>query len=283
MRKTIMRRLQPVTLAAVVVFCAGFGGLEQLFAPKAELWPRWQAHDAKSVAVIGHQAWDALLKRYIRPGPDAVNLFSYKAVTKIDKLKLDSYVAALKKTSIDKYNRQEQRAYWINLYNALTVKVVLDHYPVKSIRDIDISPGFLAKGPWDKKLITVEGEPLSLNDIEHRILRPIWQDNRIHYAVNCASIGCPNLQSKAYTGANAEGLLALGAQQYINSPRGVSVKDGSVTISKIFNWYQPDFGETEKGVLSHLTKYAAPALQKKLKGVEEVSGFAYDWRLNEAP
>ena len=106
-------------------------------------------------------------------------------------------------------SRDEQLAYWINLYNALTVKVILDHYPVKSILDIDISPGWFSIGPWGKKLVAVEGVEISLDDIEHRILRPIWRDPRIHYALNCAAVGCPNLLREAFTGATAEVLLAV--------------------------------------------------------------------------
>jgi hypothetical protein len=93
---------------------------------------------------------------------------------------------------ISGYSRPEQFAYWFNLCNALTIQVVLDHYPVESIRDIDVSPGQFADGPWKKESVTVQAEKVSLDDIEHLILRAIWIDQRIHYAVNCASVGCPD-------------------------------------------------------------------------------------------
>ena len=283
MQKNVFYRARScLAILVVVIICAGFGGLEQLFAPKAELWPRWQAHNAASNAVIDHHAWGEILKRYIRPGPAGINLFGYGSVTKSDKKKLKNYIATLTKIVVGEHNRREQRAYWINLYNALTVNIVLDYYPVKSILDIDISPGFLADGPWDKKLVNIEGTPVSLNDIEHRILRPIWHDSRIHYAVNCASIGCPNLQNKAYTGANTESLLDLGARQYINSSRGVAIKGDAVVVSKIYNWFQADFGETEQDVLRHLLKYARPQLKGQLQKIGEISDFTYDWNLNAA-
>ena len=98
--------------------------------------------------------------------------------------------------AIGGYAPDEQRAFWINLYHALTVRVILSHYPVSGIREIDISPGLFARGPWDRKLIPVEGVELTLNDIEHRILRPIWRDPRVHYALNCASLGCPDLRRR---------------------------------------------------------------------------------------
>lgn len=273
-------RLVVVVLAAFV-FCTGFGSGERLFAPSADLWERWQAHDPQNRSVIDHRAWDALLKKYVVAGKAGITLVRYKAVTKSDRQELVRYIASLSALPIGHYSRKEQLAYWINLYNALTVKVVLDHYPVKSIRDIDISPGFFSDGPWDRKLVTIDGEKISLNDIEHRILRPIWRDNRIHYAVNCASIGCPNLQTGAYTGATMEAMLEAGAKAYINSPRGVSINGEKVTVSKIYDWFIDDFGDSEKTVLRHLINHATPALRLKLVAIGGIEDVAYDWRLND--
>ena len=275
-------RFRVVLGLAVFIFCTGFGSGERLFAPSADLWKRWQAHDAASTAVIDHDVWEKLLKALIVPGPDRVALFRYGAATRSHRGMLDGYINALTALPISTYNRAEQKAYWINLYNAVTVKVVLDHYPVRSIRDIDISPGFFSDGPWGRKLVTVEGEKISLNDIEHRILRPIWRDNRIHYAVNCASIGCPNLRAEAYRAATLDAMLDAAARDYINSSRGVSIKDGAITVSKIYDWFIDDFGHDEKSVLAHLSKYAAPSLRQQLSDIGQIDDVAYDWRLNGA-
>src|SRR5260370_17798050 len=113
------------------------------------------------------------------------------------------YIEQMDGIRVGAFRRAEQLAYWVNLYNSLTVDLVLDRYPVSSIRDIAISPGLFSSGPWDKALIRVEGEPMTLNDIEHRILRPIWQDARLHYVLNCASLGCPSLPPIALTPQNA--------------------------------------------------------------------------------
>ena len=172
-------------------------------------------------------------------------------------------------------------AYWINLYNALTVKVVLSAYPVESIRDIDISPGLLSDGPWDKKLVEIGGEAVSLNDIEHRILRPIWRDPRIHYAVNCASISCPNLQKKAFTAKSAERMLDAAARAYINDRRGVRREDERVVVSSIYAWFTDDFGGDVAGVIAHLKQYANPELILILEAATELED-AYDWTLNNA-
>ena len=192
------------------------------------------------------------------------------------------YLEALSMVQISRYKRDEQLAYWINLYNALTVKVIVDHYPVESIRDIDISPGWFSFGPWDKKLIKVENESLSLNDIEHRILRPIWRDARIHYAVNCASLGCPNLAPTAYNADTMEGSLTEAARRYINHPRGVSIEGGRLYVSTIYEWFVEDFGGNEKGVLDHIRQYANPKLAKRLAEFAAIDGYRYDWGLNDA-
>ena len=259
--------------------------LEAALAPKADPWPRWQAHDNNSTAVIDHGPWDRLLKKYLKPGKDGVNRVAYGQITGDDRQALYQYLVALRLTQIERHNRGEQLAYWINLYNALTVRLVLEFYPLNSIKDIDISSNPLSSvfsGPWDRKLLDVGGEPLSLNDIEHRILRPIWRDPRIHYAVNCASVGCPNLQPIAFTGANAKALLDHAAQNYVNSPRGARVEDGRLIVSKIYAWFIDDFGGTEKGVLKHLRHLAEPTLASALKGRTSIDDYEYDWDLNDS-
>ena len=179
------------------------------------------------------------------------------------------------------YSRPEQFAYWVNLYNALTVRVVLDHYPVASIRDLYISPGLFAKGPWGRQLVEVEGEGLTLNDIEHRILRPIWGDPRIHYAVNCASIGCPNLLAEAFTAGTSDRLLDSAARAYVNHPRGVSLQGDGITVSSIYNWFASDF-DADGGVLPHLLRHASAELAEQLQRRPRIVDYVYDWSLNDA-
>ncbi len=268
-------------VAAAFIFLSAFGSGERLFAPSADLWDRWTAHDAASTATVDHAAWDAYLAKHLVVSPNGPNRFRY-AQAKADKGALDAYVAALAAQPVSKLARPEQMAYWINLYNALTVKTVLAHDPVDSIRDIDISPGLFADGPWDKKLIAVEGVELSLNDIEHRILRPIWKDGRVHYAVNCASIGCPDLQPKAFRAASLDESLDAAARAYVNDPRGVTVRRNDVVVSKIYDWFIRDFGGNEKGVMAHLKRFADPKLKAALDKVGELDEVQYDWSLNDA-
>ena len=118
--------------------------------------------------------------------------------------------------------------------------------------------------------------------MEHRILRPIWKDPRVHYAVNCASIGCPNLQDRAYTSKNTEVLLEKGAREYINHPRGAAFEGKKLVLSDIYDWFQEDFGGSDQGVLRHLRRYAAPDLAGKLESFSGRIDYQYDWSLNEA-
>ena len=280
-RNVLTRGARAAGIVALGLPLAGIASFEALFAPKADLWPRWQAHDSASTETIDHTAWDRLLAAYLHDDGEGLNTFDYGGVSASDRAALDTYIQDLAGVRIDGYNRDEQVAYWVNLYNALTVQVVLDAYPVDSIRDIDISPGLFADGPWDKTLATVEGEAITLNDIEHRILRPIWRDPRIHYAVNCAAIGCPNLQPVAFTGANTERLFDDGARDYVNSPRGVRRGDRGLIVSSIYAWFEEDFGSGDADIIAHIKPFAGPALTATLEETDMISGYDYDWSLND--
>ncbi len=247
-------------------------------APQA--WEIWRANNPANTTPIDHSVWDNILQTYVQRDTAGLNRFVYSRVSDADKATLDSYIKGLTQIKITDRSPDVQLAYWINLYNAVTISLVLDHYPVKSIRDINIS-GLLSYGPWGKELVTVEGEELSLDAIEHEILRPIWKDARIHYAVNCASIGCPNLHERAFTAENVDELLTNLATDYINNPRGVNVEDGEVTVSKIYKWFAYDFGNSQENILIHLATYARPELKADLKRIGRITDSRYNWLLNE--
>lgn len=265
-------------IGAIVVMTSGFiGGFS---SSEPELWDIWQDNNPDNKQAIDHSAWDGLLKKHITQDEDGLNLFAYSKMSEKDNKTLNDYIKKLSLIEISDRARPVQFAYWLNMYNALTIKVIMDNYPVKSIRDIDTS-GIFANGPWGSELVTVEEEVLTLDDIEHAILRPIWKDPRIHYGVNCASIGCPNLSKDAFTAANTEALLEEGAKTYINSPRGFYIDDGELIVSSIYKWFAYDFGNSEKGVIDHLIKYASPENAEKLKSFKKISDTDYDWSLNE--
>ena len=242
----------------------------------------WDASDESSVERIDHSAWQAILDGYVGPDAAGVNLVDYEglAANAGDSARLAGYLDYLQGLDPRDYSRAEQMAYWINLYNALTMKVVLDAYPVDTIRDIH--EGVVPyTGPWGDVHANVAGQDLTLDDIEHGILRPIWRDKRIHYAVNCAAYGCPHLLKTAFTAENTEMLLEAGARDYVNNFRGVdAVDEDFIVLSSIYEWYPEDFGDTEEVVIAHLLEYADDDLAAQLDGFEGAIEHDYDWSLN---
>jgi hypothetical protein len=272
----LLWRTTLVALVALVV-----AATPAFAAPQAEVWPRWQKHEPASKQKIDHGAWNRFLKQnVIAPHPSGINRVRYQAVSADDQKSLKNYLLALQALAISSYNRGKQKAYWINLYNALTVELIISRFPLASIRDINISPGLFVRGPWGAKLLTIEGEKLSLDDIEHRILRPIWRDNRVHYALNCASLGCPNLQPLAYSADNSEALLEKGAREFINHARGVALQNGKLQVSSIYVWFQENFGRSAAELMEHWQEYAEPALAGAPEKYQGGLAHDYDWRLN---
>lgn len=281
-KNDVTRRLfNGLALGCGVTFMAGFGGLARELAPSAKGWDRWQTHDPASTRAIDHSAWSDLLNRFVVVQP-GVNLVRYGDFDQAATQQLDDYLTLLQAVPVSRLNRDQQFAFWVNLYNAQTVRTVLDHMPVSSIQDINISPGLFATGPWGAELMRVEDQPLSLNDIEHRILRPLWQDPRIHYAVNCASIGCPDLQPRAFMADTLEQQLNGAAEAFVNSERAIQINGDRLIVSSLYDWFYEDFGGTDASLLAHLTHYAAPALKARLDGFSAISDDRYDWSLNAA-
>jgi hypothetical protein len=234
-----------------------------------------------------HASFTEVLSRYVIAGSDGVNRVDYArwTATHADRTRLAQYIETLSKIRASALPRAAAFAFWANLYNAITLKVILDRYPVDSIRDIK-SDSFLDPkaylGPWRTKRVDVEGRSLSLDDIEHEIMRPTFEDPRVHYAVNCASMGCPNLMPRAWSALTLRADLDAAARAFINHRRGVSVVGpGKLRVSSIYVWFKEDFA-AEGGVVAHLKQYAGPRLAQALRTDPEIAGHAYDWRLNKA-
>ena len=263
----------------VLIGIAGAGS-SLVLASAGELDRAFSVHDPKATMTVDHSAWQRFLSAYLVASPDGVNRVAYGRVSGADKAALKAYLGALQRVKVTALNENEQRAFWINLYNALTIDVVLDGYPVTSIRDIGGS--LFSPGPWKKDYVSVEGRKLSLDNIEHDILRKVWRDPRVHYAVNCASFSCPNLLGQAFSGATLDRLLDSGARDYVNHPRGVRVEGRRLTLSRIYSWYRSDFGSTDAEVIAHVAAYAEPKLKQQLDGIKSIAGYDYDWSLNAA-
>ncbi|MEL6197364.1 MAG: DUF547 domain-containing protein [Pseudomonadota bacterium] len=262
---------------ALVASCAR---VERLAIPPSEpLAPVWGRFAEAPGPAPNHDDWDSFLARYHSVDQAGIARIDYAAVTDADRALLGRYIEGLEATDLTTLDRAQALAFWINAYNAATVAVVLDAYPVGSIREITDGP--LSIGPWDRKVMKVEGVPLSLNDIEHKIIRPFFDEHRIHYAVNCAAAGCPNLEPTAW---RAEGLterLARAERAYVNDPRGVTIgPDGQITVSKIYLWFEEDFGDGDAAVLESIARAAEPELAAALAGRDGPDGYDYDWSLN---
>ncbi len=210
---------------------------------------------------VQHGTFDGLLKKYVSPA----GVVDYAGLKKDRKI-LDAYTAELaKEIPGTKWSKNASLAYWLNAYNAFTITLILDNYPLKSIKDLD------GGNPWDVKRITLAGKKYSLNNIENDIIRPQYKDARIHFAVNCAAKSCPPLANVAFTESNVDKLLTARAESFINSSAN-TITAKKIAISKIFDWYKQDFGD----VTSFLNTYSKTKVDPKAS----ISYKDYDWSLN---
>jgi len=225
-----------------------------------------------------HAPFDALLKRYVRDG--SVRYDAWRAEPSAVR-ELTAYVDALEATAPSGLSKEATLAYWINLYNATTLDLILVNEPVGSIKDL----GGLLKSPWKKKLVTVEGRELSLDRIENEIIRPTSRDPRIHFALNCASIGCPPLAADAYRAADLDSMLDAQCRLALADPRWLAVQsDGErskVRLTKIFDWYGQDFEEWGGGLRRWVARYAPERAARALDDpATQIEFMDYDWNLN---
>lgn len=224
-----------------------------------------------------HAAWTCLLKKYVKPGPDGVNRVDYAAfkANAEDRATLDTYIASFADMDLSGADAATFAA-WANLYNAVTVRYILEQYPTGSIRD-----GYLFGGPWKKIKVAAGGKTVSLDEIEHGILRPRFGNPLVHYAINCAAVSCPNLQPEAWQADTLDEKLAAAARAYINDPRGVTVTSRGLTVSSIYDWFESDFGGSKQAVIEHLLAYAEPGLAKDIRSNPRIRAYDYDWSLND--
>ena len=157
-------------------------------------------------------------------------------------------------------------------------RLILNHFPTASITELGSNP--LEFGPWNEVAASVNGTELSLNDIEHRIIRPLYDDYRIHFAVNCASIGCPNLATEVFTADALDEQLDRAASEYLNHPRGIFMEGDELRLSSLFDWYADDFGEDQNAVLETLSRHSTATDVEALTGFSGTPVYEYDWGLN---
>ena len=222
-------------------------------------------------AVVDHGIFGELLGRYNRAG--VVDYAGFKA----EETRLDAYLEVLAGIDPDALERGEKFAFYVNAYNAWTIKLILNGYPgIRSIKEM----GSLFKSPWKKKLARIHGKTVSLDHIEHDVLRPQFKDPRVHFVVNCASKGCPLLSEAPLTGIGLEARLDDAASRFINDPRFNRIEGNTLLASSIFKWFGEDFGDDIAGFFE---KYATGELKSALaarKPQLTIKYLDYDWTLN---
>lgn len=216
----------------------------------------------KTVAVpFSHSKFNTLLKKNVSY-TGKVNYNGFKGNA--------SFEEYLKEVSANKpqanWSRNRKLAYWINAYNAFTIKLIIDNYPLKSIMDLH------GGKPWDHKFIKIGSNTYSLNHIEHKIIRPVFKEPRIHFACVCAAKSCPKLANIAYTSSNLNSLLNTQTKYFINNKSKNEIADKTLKVSQLFNWYASDFGD----VNAYIAKYSNSAF----KPDKDIEFMTYDWSLN---
>lgn len=222
---------------------------------------------------IEHTVFDELLKKHVSDE----GWVDYKGFIR-DSIKFNEYLDLLSNhhPNDEKWSKNERLAYWINAYNAFTIKLIMDHYPVTSIKDIKSGIPFV-NTVWDIKFINIEGAEYDLNNIEHGIIRPKFNEPRIHFAVNCASVSCPKLQNFAYTADKLDEQLDEAAREFLNDPSRNKISEDQLKLSKILTWYWGDFKDHYKSRTELVKKYVDTTVNTD----EDVEFLDYDWGLNE--
>ncbi len=226
---------------------------------------------AAAEPVVDNSLYAELLKNYVRAGK--VDYAGFKS----EEANLDRYLKILENVDPEKLSRNEQFAFYANAYNAWTIKLILSGYPgVKSIKDL----GNLLRSPWKKKIVRIAGEVITLDHVEHEILRPRFKDPRVHFAINCAAKSCPPLRPEPFSGAILDQQLDDSTRSFINDPKSYRLEDNELYVSRIFKWFAEDFKDDPFGFF---LEYATGDLLMKLKGKSDriiVKYLKYDWSLN---
>ena len=215
-------------------------------------------------AQVEHSKWNTILLNHVS---DQGNV-NYKAIIENSKA-LNDYLELLSKNHpSSNWSKLETLAYWLNAYNAFTVKLIIEHYPVSSIKDI--------KNAWDLNFIKIGDKDYSLNYIEHEIIRKM-DEPRIHFALVCAAISCPKLYNQAFTASTLEADLSKLTKEFLRDNSKNTLTEKHVKLSKIFQWFKKDFEQNGGSVIDFLNSYSEVSISPKAKK----SFYKYDWRLNE--
>lgn len=238
-----------------------------------------------TTAAFDHRRFDEVLAAFV----DARGRVDYAGLKRSGAL--DPYLAQLDAATPEAMPPRERLAFWINVYNAWTLRLILDHHPVQSIKRITPVrlPGlslYLPKlnSPWEYRIVRAAGRRLTLNEVEHGIIRKAFDEPRIHFALVCAARSCPKLRREAYTGPRLDAQLDDQARDFLHDPARNRIPDapGLIRLSPIFRWFRRDFARDERGLQAFLAPYFEGDVRERLRrGDYRVRYLRYDWRLNE--
>lgn len=227
-----------------------------------EAWLAEQPVVEAPVVGMNYGPLDMMLKKHVTAA-GKVDYASFK-----NDPNLSRFLRMMEAADPSGWSTNEQKAFWINVYNIYTIKLIIDNYPVKSINDIG--------SPWDKKFINIAGKSYSLNQVENEILRPRFNDPRVHFGINCASISCPKLHNAAFTASNLDSKLNKLTKEFVNDKKMNELNASSIKVSKIFDWYGVDF-KKDGTLLDWLNKYS----DTKINSDAKLTYANYDWNLNK--
>jgi hypothetical protein len=250
--------------------------MRKSFLVMISLWIVFSAHQNACAGAFNHSKFDLILKRYVNDE----GLVDYNGIAKDPRF--GEYMESLKSAKTDTMSRNGRLAFWIDAYNAVTIDKVIKWRPKKSVRETIIPGLWRSDQFFTTRENIVAGLRLSQDDIEKEILRKQFQDPRIHFALVCASLGCPPLPRFAYTEENVQNKLKEETRSYINSPRGTRLDRSKNTLylSKLFDWYADDFKAQSGSVLNFIKPYLAPESLSFLKQDPKISYIHYNWALN---
>lgn len=244
-------------------------------APKAKAIAFWDDSEPSSGLTPDHSRWQNLLNKFvITEHRSGIHRFDYAAFKQTDEEELRDYLAYLQQLDPRQLSKERQKAYWLNLYNATMVLIVVVSKPSESIRSID------RKNLWVAERFNIAGQKLSLDNLVDGILRPLFRDERIHFVLNRATLGSANINPRAYTGDNVEQLIEQAALDFLQHPRAVDFDSNGLVLSRLFIWYKLDFGSNLTEIKNYLKKFQSPELAEKVEASRRVS-YQYDWSLNK--
>ncbi len=243
-------------------------------APKAKEIKFWNDSEKLSQLAFDDSKWVSILETYvIKNHPSGVNRFDYQAVTDADKVKLNEFIDYMQQLDPRQLNKAWQKAYWLNLFNAALIQEVLESEPESSMRE-------MGRGLWRSNRLYISMQKISLDDIEHGILRPIFNDPRVHFSLAAGTVGSASIPDVSFNGRNVEDLLESNTREFLNHDRGVMLSDRGVVLSSIFKWYVDDFGGDYESVKQFIIPYLSDSMARALSASNRAR-YNYDWSLNK--